>query len=134
MRECPKCHGLLESDGSCACGYGIKRRSAVTEVSSGPILCSWSEFGRSCPARGIIHTGRWYCREHWERSRDLEPSGTGNYPVHSARSMEMRRWDDWYEPWLANRDRKQMLPNPLPTIMREPDADDDLVPAEADQA
>lgn len=136
--KCPQCHtqnasGATECDG---CGVVFKdTRRAATVRPDGPQLCTWTEFGRSCPERGIINTGRWLCREHWERSRNLEPAGTGNYPVESQRSLEMHRWDGWYEDWLIRRDRKRQLPNPLPE--REPGSDDDfadLVPEEVGQA
>ena len=129
QRECPKCHGLLEDDGSCSCGYGVKRRSAV--IPSKPAgdgltgqTCAWSDYGRSCPSRGTVSSttngsGSWYCREHWERLDNREPDGLGNHPVaRTARSLEMRKWDGWvYNPSVRRLERM---------VEREVGSDDDI--------
>ena len=108
MNQCPKCHGILEDDGTCACGYGVKRRAVGKQEYSGPSLCSWYDHGADCPCRGIINsTGQWYCREHWERLQGLAPGGNGNYvPEPSGRSLAMKQWDGWFDKWKARRDRK----------------------------
>lgn len=119
--RCPKCMGVLEDDGTCSCGY---RRVAKQQAVSLAELCSWNDYGRSCAARGIINTGKWYCREHWLRLNNLEPEGTGNYlPKPSARSLHMRQWDGWtYNP-KTKRLERQVSDELL-----------DMIPEEATQA
>jgi hypothetical protein len=96
VNECPKCHGLLEDDGSCSCGYGKKRRSEA-KVSSGPELCAWFDQGRRCVCRGILSAstqgGQLYCREHWERANHREPDVVGNaLPATRGESLAAKHW------------------------------------------
>jgi len=129
VRECPKCHGLLESDGSCSCGYGVKRRAVAVPAAKAIDLCSWTDHGKPCPCRAVFiidHQG--YCREHMDRRAGIEPKGRGNYPVKpTARSMHMRQWDAWYPEWLANRAKHEPVPMPAFLRDREPGCDDEQV-------
>jgi hypothetical protein len=103
-------------------------------------MCAWTDYGRSCPCRGILShgtsgDGAWYCREHWERINNRESYGVGNQLQTStgARGVHAKRWDGWQERWLERRNRRQ-LPEPL--AERAPGDDDDLsdlVPVEAGQ-
>jgi hypothetical protein len=102
-------------------------------------MCAWTDYGRSCPCRGILSHGTtgdsaWYCREHWERINNREAYGAGNQlPTSSGAGFGAKRWDGWHSKWLARRNRRQ-LPEPL--AERAPGDDDDLsdlVPVEAGQ-
>ena len=131
--QCPKCHGLLEDDGSCSCGYGVKRKAVERGDGLTGQLCAFLDHGRSCPCRGVFSSttngaGKWYCREHWERIQGLEPEGLGNFRSKSkARSHHMRQWDEWvYNPKTR---RLERAPEPGSDIDLE-----SLVPEEVGQA
>lgn len=156
MRECPKCHGLLEDDGTCSCGYGVKRRAdrqQQQQISSVPILCSFNDQGRGCQCRGIISSttngsGQWFCREHWETVHGREPGCLGNAPwpipkrptvqphVKPRSAGTLRPMVDWQEgeDYRAFRERVRETHAARGEQPREPGADDDLVPEEAGQA
>lgn len=146
-RECPKCHGLLEDDGSCSCGYGVKRRtSAVTQhVAASVILCSYVDHGRPCACRGIISHGtngggNWYCREHWETVHDREPGCVGNAPgpipkrptekqaIKSISSELLKPSLQWLEGETYKQFRERLSQHlaSLAESRREPGSDDDI--------
>lgn len=65
--KCPACYGELEQDGTCSCGYGVKRASLSGVARSTP------EINRKCPTCSnpgyLTHatngSGPWFCREHF---------------------------------------------------------------------
>jgi hypothetical protein len=102
-------------------------------------MCAWTDYGRSCPCRGILShgtsgDGAWYCREHWERINNREPYGAGTQlPPAAGAGFAAKRWGGWHETWLRRRDSRQL---PAPLAERVPGDDDDLsdlVPVEAGQ-
>lgn len=105
MMQCPKCHGLLEDDGTCSCGYGVRARQrrleqAPAKPSDGFTgqSCAFNDHGRDCTYRGVLSTttngsGQWYCREHWEVINHRVPEGKGNYLP--AKKKTPSPWDGW---------------------------------------
>lgn len=77
-KTCPSCRtGVLETDGTCSCGYGVKRKRADAERSAEvskdqSIMCRHD----GCPARWAVNG---YCREHWELQQGFPVRGNGNY-------------------------------------------------------
>jgi len=65
--KCPACYGMLEEDGTCSCGFGVK------PVHSHSVNTRQPEITRECPlcgrqgylSRSTNGAGPWYCREHF---------------------------------------------------------------------
>ena len=115
--KCPACFGVLEADGTCSCGYGVKRRYEPPK-SMGE-TCAWSDHGLSCPHRGITSMttsgqGQWYCREHWDRLNNRKPTATGNASPERPASIGVQ---EWHAAWKAKFGDRKVLseakPNPM---------------------
>ena len=73
LNKCPSCRGVLEDDGTCSCGFGmrekVKKTRSSDEVKNVRTKCHFNEFGRLCERPGTISPsthggGPWYCRKH----------------------------------------------------------------------
>ena len=83
MSECPKCHGELEDDGTCSCGYGVRRKRGERSESLTGQVCAWNSHGSRCYHKGIMSggtngSGNWYCRQHWDDLQGIVPAVRGN--------------------------------------------------------
>ena len=87
-RTCPNCRGLLESDGTCTCGYGAARKRRQEQPQQK--LCAFNDHGMRCPRIGHMANttngeGPWYCREHFARIMGWEyTEPTEDESMHQA--------------------------------------------------
>ena len=77
VEQCPKCHGVLEQDGTCSCGFGVQRKAPPNLRSMGQPVVE-----RNCPdcgqpghmSRATNGAGPWYCSEHFWGKREIPDS------------------------------------------------------------
>jgi len=131
---CPKCRGILELDGSCSCGYGVKRRGAQPQRDTIDRTCPWNDHGAICGLIGSLSdatngTGPWYCATHYWQLKGW-PIKRSNKPIPSYR-------EQWYTdhgleyqpPKLGDVGTWKSVGMLTPQRAREPGDDDEPIAA-----
>lgn len=98
-QQCPKCHGVLETDGTCSCGYGVKRRprNVVPEVS---LTCPYNDHGNICGDVGSLSdstngSGPWYCPRHFWKLKGWPDKSRAELAAAAAKHITVR--DQWFK-------------------------------------
>ena len=144
--ECPKCHGVLENDGSCSCGYGVKRRGPKASTDKIDRTCPWNDHGNICGLVGSLSDatngqGPWYCSKHfWKLKGFPERAGSGEHVT--VRDQFFKDRQQPYEPPnldgtahlkpMADKDgdlMRRLHSGLLGKRAREPGDDDDFIQA-----